>query len=67
MNRLRIITLVALGLMTSAALAYDVNKDLQNVGSQPAYDVAVVLAGQENVTGHFDGYSRGFCKRCHCN
>jgi hypothetical protein len=52
-----IITLAALGVIASAAHAYDVNKDLQNIGSQSAYDLAVVLSGQEQVTGHFDGYS----------
>jgi hypothetical protein len=58
MNALRIIAwATALGMTTSAAFAYDVNKDLRNIGTQPAYDVAVVLAGQENVTAHFDGYA----------
>ncbi len=46
----------ALAMITSAALGYDVNKDLVNTGTQPAHDLAIVLAGTETVTGHYDGY-----------
>lgn len=37
------------------SLAYDVNKDLKNLGPA-AYDIAVVLAGTESVVAHYDGY-----------
>lgn len=38
--------------------AYDVNKDLRNLGP-PAHDLSVILSGVENVIGHFDGYTSG--------
>jgi len=37
-------------------MAYDVNKDLRNIGGQPAHDLGVVLSGQESVINHYDGY-----------
>lgn len=41
-----------------AALGYDVNKDLRNLGP-PAHDLTVILSGSETVTNHFDGYLSG--------
>jgi hypothetical protein len=41
-----------------SVLAYDVNKDLRNLGPA-AYDIAVVLAGNESIIGHYDGYPSG--------
>ncbi len=38
----------------SGAFAYDVNKDITNLGP-PAYDLTVVLAGIENVTNNYNG------------
>lgn len=52
------ISSIFVGLLASSAQAYDVNKDLRNLGPA-AHDVAVVLAGAETVTGHYDGYPSG--------
>lgn len=41
--------------------AYDVNKDLKNLGPD-AHDLAVVLSGSETVTSHYDGYPIGLPK-----
>jgi hypothetical protein len=39
-------------------MAYDQNKDLKNEGPD-AYDLTVVLRGEENITDHYDGYHSG--------
>lgn len=49
---------LASALAPSALLAYDVNKDLKNLGPD-AHDIAIVLAGAETVTNTFDGYYLG--------
>ncbi|MBU0640461.1 MAG: IPTL-CTERM sorting domain-containing protein [Planctomycetes bacterium] len=54
----RIAVAMAIVMTASSALAYDVNKDLTNLGPK-AYDVAVLLAGSETVTDHYDGYPGG--------
>lgn len=53
---------LALGLLillgAVSALAYDVNKDIRNLGPA-AQDLHVILSGPETITSHFDGYSPG--------
>jgi len=40
-------------------LAYDTNVDLKKQGGDTAWDVAIVLAGQEDTTDTYDGYPSG--------
>lgn len=45
-------------LCAGSAHAYDVNKDLENLGPA-AHDLSVILSGSESVVSHFDGYTSG--------
>src|SRR5580704_2621458 len=49
---------LSMGLLAIAAQAYDVNKDLRNLGPA-AHDLAVVLSGPETIIAHYDGYPSG--------
>ncbi|MCU0288430.1 MAG: hypothetical protein MUF15_18795 [Acidobacteria bacterium] len=42
----------------SSVQAYDVNKDVTNLGPA-AYDIAVILKGTEGIYNHYDGYHSG--------
>jgi hypothetical protein len=60
MNKIQrsiLMNLMAL-LMAQGAFAYCANKDLKNLGPT-AYDLAVILSGNQNVTWTFDGYLSG--------
>ena len=50
---------LAVGLTAPFALAFDTNVDLKKSGGDDAFDIAIVLAGHENVTGTYDGYPSG--------
>lgn len=51
--------LLSTGLVFShTALAFDINKDLKNLGPD-AHDLAVILSGSETVTSTFNGYPSG--------
>lgn len=50
---------LALALATQGALAYEYNVDLKNTGTTTAYDVAVVLSGNETLASTFNGYQGG--------
>jgi hypothetical protein len=50
--------LAAIILCAGSAHAYDVNKDLENLGPD-AHDLSVILSGSESVVSHFDGYTSG--------
>jgi hypothetical protein len=53
-----VLVAVAALLVAQGAFAYCVNKDLKNLGPT-AYDLAVILSGNQNVTSTFNGYSSG--------
>lgn len=57
--RTTLFALLALTLVLVApmAAAYDTNVDLKKQGGDDAWDVAIVLAGDEHVTNTYDGYS----------
>jgi len=54
-RRLAVVLVSLAALSVGTALAYDVNKDLVNLGSISVYDVTVVLTDVENVTGTYTG------------
>ena len=56
-TRMTWLVLLVAVLGVGPGVAYDVNKDLRNIGTQAAHDVSVVLSGTETVTNHYDGYS----------
>ena len=53
-------TLVLSVILAAPAVAYDVNKDIKNLGPA-ADDLAILLSGAETVTQTFDGYGPGGC------
>lgn len=54
------IGLMALVMITGGMVqAYDVNKDIKNLGANGAVGIKVVMTGNETVTETFDGYSSG--------
>lgn len=60
---MRRILSLCLGLSLLAAapfvLAYDTNVDLKKQGGETAWDIAIVLAGHEDTTNTYDGFSTG--------
>jgi hypothetical protein len=56
--RRSVFLMLATLLLAQGAFAYCVNKDLKNLGPT-AYDLAVILSGNQNVTSTFNGYSSG--------
>lgn len=61
MFKMLFVVLVVALVSISSVQAYDVNKDLKNLGPD-AYDIAVILNGTETVTEHYDGYPLGYEK-----
>jgi hypothetical protein len=61
MKRLIIVFGIAMLLLSiqPASACFWVNKDLKKLSAGSAYDVAVELDGNYNITGHFDGYHSG--------
>jgi hypothetical protein len=59
--RKTLITLALFSVLAGPAAAYDCNIDLKNTGFRTAWDVAVVLEGQENVTGTYNGVFQSMC------
>jgi hypothetical protein len=52
-----VLALAAILLLSPVAGAYDTNVDLRKQGGPKAWDVGIVLAGQENVGPTYNGYS----------
>jgi hypothetical protein len=53
------IALYIISILCVPISAYDVNKDLKNIGDSNAYDLKVILAGSETVEDTYDGYTIG--------